>query len=42
MKTKTLLQAAIDKINQQNEEIKKIKTKGKDPVKVLNQIRQQN
>lgn len=36
------LKSAIDKINQQNEQIKEIKTKGKDPVEVLNQIRKIN
>ena len=40
MKTKNKLQQAIDKINEQNDKIKEIKTEGKDPVKVLNQIRQ--
>ena len=38
---KTNLKAVIDKINTQNEQIKKIKTKGKNPEKVLNQIRKQ-
>lgn len=33
------LKDAIASINEQNEKIKEIKTKGKDPVKVLNQIR---
>ena len=37
--SKTALKAAIDKINKQNEQIKKIKTKGKDPIKVLDKIR---
>lgn len=37
--SKTTLKAAIDKINKQNEQIKKIKTKGKDPIKVLDKIR---
>lgn len=37
--SKTTLKAAIDKINKQNEKIKEIKTKGKNPEKVLNSIR---
>ena len=40
MKTKNKLQEAIDKINAQDKKIKEIKTKGKNPIKVLNQIRQ--
>lgn len=36
------LQAAIDKINQQNEQIKKIKTEGAKPEEVLASIRKSN
>ena len=36
------LQAAIDKINQQNEQIKKIKTEGAKPEDVLASIRKNN
>lgn len=32
----------LDKINTQNEQIKEIKTKGKNPVKVLDSIRKQD
>lgn len=39
---KSTLKDAIDKINQQDAKIKEIKTEGKDPVKVLNQIRKIN
>ncbi len=37
---KNKLQEAIDKINAQDKKIKEIKTKGKDPIKVLDKIRQ--
>lgn len=40
MKSKNAkLLAALDKINQQNEQIKKIKTEGAKPEEVLNSIR---
>lgn len=35
------LQSTLDKINKQNDAIKEIKTKGKNPEQVLNQIRKQ-
>lgn len=39
---KKKLQAALDKINEQNDKIKKIKTEGKNPEEVLAQIRKNN
>lgn len=39
---KKKLQAALDEINAQNEQIKKIKTEGASPEKVLNSIRKNN